>query len=151
MSPSPLDDRDETRCDRTQVGHALRRSLALNAWLAATTASYVFALLVIRHHPDWSPGGRAALMLAPILPGLLYLRNGVRVLRAMDELQRRIQLEAWLFAALGTVIVGAVINVFNAQGLYGTWPAHGLEVGGTYLTMFILWSIGVVIATLRYR
>lgn len=90
-------------------------------------------------------------MLAPILPGLLYLRNGVRVLRAMDELQRRIQLEAWLFAALGTVIVGAVINVFNAQGLYGTWPAHGLEVGGTYLTMFILWSIGVVIATLRYR
>ena len=69
----------------------------------------------------------------------------------MDELQRRIQLEAWLFAAFGTVIVSTVINVFNAQGLVARWAAHGLGVGGTYLTMFLLWSVGVVIANLRYR
>jgi hypothetical protein len=56
-----------------------------------------------------------------------------------------------MFAALGTVIVSTIINVFNAHGLAGKWPAHGLEVGGTYLTMFILWSVGVTIANLRYR
>ena len=94
---------------------------------------------------------RSALALAPILPGLLYLRKGVQLLRGMDELQRRIQLEGWLFAALGTVVVSAVINVFNAQGLNGMWLGHGLEIGGTYMTMFILWGIGVTIAKLRYR
>jgi hypothetical protein len=105
----------------------------------------------MKHHPDWSPGWKATLTLTPILPGLLYLRKGIQLLREMDELQRRIQFEAWLFAAFGTVIVNTVINVFNAQGLDVKWLEHGLEVGGTYLTMLILWSVGIVIANLRYR
>ena len=73
------------------------------------------------------------------------------MLREMDELQRRIQFEAWLLAALGTVVVSTIINVFNAEGLVGRWPTHGLEVGGTYLTMYFLWSIGTLIGNLRYR
>ena len=44
-----------------------------------------------------------------------------------------------------------IINVFNARGLAGMWPGHGLEVGGTDMTIFILWAIGVMIANLRYR
>jgi hypothetical protein len=150
MSNSNLPERDEKQPNRTAVRRALR-SFELCAWLAVTTAIYLVALFLIRHHPDWSPGWKTTLTLMPILPGLLYLRKGMQLLREMDELQRRIQLEGWLFAALGTVIVSTVINVFNTQGLHGTWPAHGLEVGGTYLTMFILWSVGVTIANLRYR
>jgi hypothetical protein len=69
----------------------------------------------------------------------------------MDELQRRIQQEALLFAAIGTVVLGTIINVFNAQGLVGTWPAQGFQVAGAYLTMFTLWCIWVTIAKLRYR
>jgi hypothetical protein len=150
MSDSNLHEEDRKQSDCTAAKRALLRSLELNAWLAVTTATYVAGLLLIRHHPAWSPGWKTALTLMPILPGLLYLRNGRQLLREMDELQRRIQLEAWLFAALGTVIVSTVINVFNAQGLEGKWPTHGLEVGGTYMTMFILWAVGVVIANLRY-
>ena len=86
-----------------------------------------------------------------LIPGLLYLRNGLQLLRGMDELQRRIQLEGWLFAALGTVVVSTIINVVNVYGLGGNWLPHGLEVGGTYLTMFILWCVGVTIANCRYR
>jgi hypothetical protein len=138
-----LPERDEKRPNRTAV--------EISAWLAVTGATYVVMLFLVTHHPDWSPGWRSALALAPILPGLLYLRKGLLLLRGMDELQRRIQLEGWLFAALGTVIISTIINVFNAHGLVGKWPAHGLEVGGTYLTMFILWSVGVMIANLRYR
>jgi hypothetical protein len=150
MSNSNPHERDEKQPDRTAFTRPLLRAVELNAWLAVSTATYVAALLLIRHHPAWSPGWKTTLTLMPILPGLLYLRNGMQLLREMDELQRRIQLEAWLFAALGTVVVSTVINVFNAQGLYGKWPAHGLEVGGTYMTMFVLWSVGVVIANLRY-
>jgi hypothetical protein len=151
MSNSNPSDRNEKQPECTAFTGPLLRSFELNAWLAVTTATYLVALLLIRHHSDLSPGWKITLTLSPILPGLLYLRNGMRLLREMDELQRRIQLEAWLFAAFGTVIVTTVINVFNAQGLDGKWPVHGLEVGGTYMTMFILWSVGVVISNLRYR
>jgi hypothetical protein len=150
MSNSKLPERDEKQPKCSAV-EQVRRSFELNAWLAVSAATYVAMLFLDKHHPDWSPGWKSTLALAPILPGLLYLRKGLRLLRGMDELQRRIQLEGWLFAALGTVVVSTIINVFNAHGLAGKWPAHGLEVGGTYLTMFILWSVGVTISNLRYR
>ena len=140
----------ETQPDPTAVKRALR-SFELNAWLAVATAAYLLAMFLVRHHPDWSPGWKITLALAPILPGLLYLRNGLQLLRGVDELQRRIQLEGWLFAALGTVAVSTIINVVNGHGLGGNWLPHGLEVGGTYLTMFIFWCVGVTIANCRYR
>jgi hypothetical protein len=145
-----LSERDDKRPNCTAVGQ-VRRSLELNAWLALAAATYLLMFYLDKHHPDWNPGWKSALALAPILPGLLYLRKGLQLLRGMDELQRRIQFEGWLFAALGTVVVSTIINVFNAHGLAGMWPAHGLEVGGTYMTMFLLWSVGITIANLRYR
>ena len=151
MRNSNLHERDERQRDCTAAKRSFLRSMELNAWLAVSTATYVVALVLIRHHPAWNPGWKITLTLTPIVPGLLYLRKGMQLLRELDELQRRIQLEAWMFAAMGTVIVSTVINVFNAQGLEGRWPAHGLEVGGTYMTMFILWGVGSTIANLRYR
>ncbi len=150
MSNTNVNERDGQKPDPTAVKRALR-AFELNAWLAVTTAVYLAALFLVRHHPEWSPGWKITLALTPILPGLLYLRNGLQLLRTMDELQRRIQAGAWLFAALGTVVFGAVLNVVNAHGLGGNWLPHGLEVGGTYLTMFILWSVGITIANCRYR
>ena len=150
MKDSNLQERDEKQSDPMAIKQALR-SFELNAWLAVTTAVYLVTLFLVRHHPDWSPWLKITLALTPILPGLLYLRNGLQLLRGMDELQRRIQLEGWLFAALGTVVVSTIINVFNVYGLGGNWLPHGLEVGGTYLTMFILWCVGVTIANCRYR
>ncbi len=150
MSNSNLSERDGKQPDRTAVKRALR-AFELNAWLAVSTAVYLVTLFLVRHNPDWSPGWKITLALTPILPGLLYLRNGLQLLRGLDELQRRIQLEAWLFAALGTVIVSTIITVCNAHGFAVRWATHGLEVGGTYLTMFILWCVGVTIANCRYK
>jgi len=150
MSNSTTSGENERRPERAAVKRALR-SFELSAWLALATLVYVITLILVRRHPGWSPSEKIAVSLVPILPGLFYLKKGIQLLRELDELQRRIQFEAWLFAAIGTVIVGTVINVFNANGLEGKWVAHGLEVGGTYLTMFLLWSVGVVIANLRYR
>lgn len=150
MKDANLQERDEKQPDPIAVKRALR-SFELNAWLAVTTAVYLATLFLVRHHPDWDPWLKLTLSLTSILPGLLYLRKGLQLLRGMDELQRRIQIEAWLFAALGTVVVSTIINVVNVHGLGGVWLPHGLEVGGTYLTMFILWCVGVTIANCRYR
>jgi len=150
MKNPNIQEGNEPQPDPTAVRRALR-SFELNAWLAVTTAVYAATLFLVRHHPDWSPWLKLTLTLTPILPGLLYLRNGLQMLQGMDELQRRIQLEGWLFAALGTVVVSTIINVVNLHGLGGDWLPHGLAVGGTYLTMFILWCAGVTIANCRYR
>ncbi len=131
---------------------SFKKDLKLNAWLAVATATYLVSILLVRDNAnsDWAPGLKVAVTLTPVIPGLLYLRSGLRLLKAKDELQRRIQLEAWLFAAIGTVIVSTVINVMNANGILWEDFPHGLEIGGTYLAMFFLWCIGVSLVNRRY-
>jgi len=136
--------------ERCSLGHSFRKELKFNGWLAVATATYLVTLYLVRVHPEWSPLVKVALTLLPVIPGLLYFRSGMRLLRSKDELQRRIQLEAWLFAALGTVVVSAVVNVMNAHGMIWSQYPHGLEMGATYLVMFVLWCIGVSLANRRY-
>jgi len=120
-------------------------------WLAATTAVYVAAAKLLRGHPDWSPGWRVAATLMPVVPGIFYLLSLLRSFRAMDELQKRIQLEAWVFALAGTVVVTTVLNVLNANGMALANYPHGFQVGGVYMTMYLFWSVGFAVSRLRYR
>ncbi len=137
--------------ESTKSSRSLHKELKFNAWLAVATVTYLITLYLVRTNPDWAPALKVIVTLLPILPGLLYLRSGVKLLRSMDELQRRIQFEAWLFAAIGTVVVGAIINVLTANGIVWEKFPHGLEMGGTYLTMFLLWCLGTASATRRYQ
>src|SRR5579863_7132610 len=94
-----------------------KKDWQLNAWLAVAALFYCAALLLLKRHPDWTPIARSLVALAPLLPGLLYVRSWMRFVRGLDELQGRIQLEAFLFAALGTVLVGTVLNTLGASGV----------------------------------
>ena len=107
-----------------------RKDMRLNGWLAVATAAYVAELLLLKKNPDWSPALRSLLALAPLLPGFLYVRTWLRFIRGLDELQRRIQLEAFLFAALGTLLVETVVNTLNANGATVGFLSHGLGLGG---------------------
>jgi len=130
---------------------SLRQMVSSLMWLAVTSAVYVVMVWLLKRHPDWSPSSRVVVTLTPVLPGVFYLYSLLRSFRAMDELQKRIQLEAWVFALAGTVVVAAVLNVLNANGIgLATYP-HGLQIGGMYLTMYLFWSFGFAISRLRYR
>jgi ACR3 family arsenite efflux pump ArsB len=132
--------------------YSLQKDLRLNAWLFATTVVYLFALFLNKAHPGWSPATRGGLMLLPVAPALLYVRAWVRLVRGMDELQRGIQLAAFLFAALGTVLVSVVIATLNAAGLdLGATLRSGLGLGGTFFVMFPLWLVGTALANCRYQ
>lgn len=61
--------------------------IVVSAWLMARVDS-----------PSW----RAALALLPLLPILLAIRAMVRVMRDQDELERRIDLEAFAISAMAT-------------------------------------------------
>jgi hypothetical protein len=71
--------------------------MRLNRWLAVATAVYLVELFLTRRHPEWSVTVRSMFALAPLVPGLLYIRACMRFVVGLDELQRRIQIEAWLF------------------------------------------------------
>ena len=128
-----------------------KRSMKVNIWLFLAMVTYVVTLFALREHPAWDPQFRVGLTLLPLLPGVIYLRMLWGTFKQMDELQRRIQLEAWAFALGGTVLVSTTMNILNANGIgYEDYP-HGLEMGGAYLSVFFFWCFGVAQATARYR
>ena len=130
---------------------SLRQMVKSLVWLAATCALYMVMFWLVKRNPEWSPGWRVLATLTPLLPGVFYLLSLLRSFRAMDELERRIQLEAWVFALAGTVVVNAVLNVLNANGMGPAAYPHGLQIGGVYMTMYLFWSLGFAISRLRYR
>lgn len=131
--------------------YSLKTDMRLNRWFLVSGVVWVMDLELLKRHPEWSPLLRGMLALAPLVPGLLYIRTCVRFVRGLDELQRRIQLETFLFAALGTVLVSAAINTLGAQGVPLGGLAHGLGIGATVMVMFILWLVGGAIANCRYK
>lgn len=129
----------------------LKRAMKNNGWLFITTVTYLVTLYLVRENQGWDPKLRVGVTLLPLLPGLVYLRILWGTFKSMDELECRIQLEAWAFALGGTVIVSTFLNVLNANSLgFENYP-HGLELGGAYLSVFLFWCIGVAQATARYR
>ncbi|WJH39870.1 hypothetical protein N7E02_24680 [Aliirhizobium terrae] len=88
---------------------------------------------------------RSILALIPMIPAFAMCWVVLRQLRRMDELQRRIQLEAMGFAFAGTALI-----TFS----YGFLEVTGFEKVSMFLVwpvMAVLWVIGTIIGNRRYR
>jgi hypothetical protein len=131
--------------------YSAKRDWHLNAWLLVATTTYVAALFLAKKNPDWSPLARGLVALTPLIAGALYVRSWVRFIRGLDELQRRIQLEVFLFTALGTILVETVINTLDASGVALGGLPHDLGVGGVFLVMYPLWLLGGAVSNRRYK
>jgi hypothetical protein len=131
--------------------YSLKKDIKLNAWLGVATAIYVISQLLIKWNPGWSVTIRATLALAPLIPGLLYMRSWMRFVNGLDELQRRIQLEAWLFAVGGTVLAGIAISTLNQSGVHLGELEHGMGMGSAFMVAFVFWLVGSAIANCRYK
>jgi hypothetical protein len=66
-------------------------------------------------------------------------------------LQRRIQTEVFLFAALGTMILGAIVDTLSDQGVKIAIVGHRLGFGGVLMSMFVFWLVGGAITQGRYK
>ena len=126
--------------------------MKLNAWALVAVLASGLARWLLHHYPDWDPLLRAAVVLAPLLPSLLYVRSIARWIRGMDELQRRIQLEACLFATTGTVFLTTALSLLQEAGLGASVRLrHGLGWEGTFGAVILLYVLGNVIFNRRYR
>ncbi len=108
-------------------------------------AAYVVAVLVtVRLTPDVDPAIRAPFVLIPLIPSAFAVRAYVRYLGRMDELGRRIQLEA---LAIG---FGAAGMLTFAYGFLENAGFPQLSYVFVFPLMLFLWGIGGAIAARRY-
>jgi hypothetical protein len=109
-------------------------------------AAYVVAVLVtVKLTPDVDPVLRVPFVLIPLIPSAFALRAYLRYLGRMDELGRRIQLEA---LAIG---FGAAGMLTFAYGFLENAGFPQLSYVFVFPLMIFLWGIGGAIATRRYQ
>lgn len=131
--------------------YSFRTDLKLNAWLAVGGVAYGITGSLLRHNPEWPVGLRVAVALLPLAPMLLYVRSCLLFVRGLDELQRRIQLESWLFAALGTVFLGVMITILKTHGVSLPMVENGLGLSGATCSVLILWMGAWFVSGRRYK
>lgn len=110
--------------------------------------AYVIVLIVSITLINVSPASawwRIPLALAPVVPAIFAMMAYIRFLQRMDELQRRIQLEALAFG-----FGGAGVLTFSYGFLENVGFPH-LSWLFVFPLMIALWGIGVAIASWRYR
>ncbi len=109
--------------------------------------AYIVVLLVslylLRSNPEASWRGVVAAL--PAIPACAALLVFVRYLGRMDELQRRIQLDAIAFAAGATGILTFTWGLLENAGF-----PH-LSLIWVLPLMAALWGVGAAVAAYRYR
>ena len=115
--------------------------------LLATMAAYGVMLvgsIALLTHVDVVRPWRDLIALSPMLPAAAMAWIVLRELRRMDELQRRIQLEALGFSFAGTAILSFSYGFLEGLGyprlsMFTVWPI-----------LAVLWAVGLVLARRRY-
>ena len=117
-----------------------RRRTALLLFYVAAFLSVVAISLVGRILPFRVP----LLALAVVGAGaaILFL---LRFLRSNDEHERQINYRALTFAFTGTLVFSAAIGFLQSFGF------HSVSWLGIPALMIILWSIGLILCSWRYR
>jgi hypothetical protein len=90
-------------------------------------------------------GWRYLLALVPVIPVAFAVYFLTRAVGELDELQRRIQLEAFAVSLCGTGLLTFTYGYLELAGLPHINPIFILPL------MTLLWGVGMAIASRRYR
>jgi len=131
--------------------YSFQADMKLNVWAFVAVALAFWSRILLKHHPEWNDPLRAAVALSPLLPSLLYVRSVAKWIRGMDELQRRIQLEACLFATVGAIFVVTAFDLLKAHGIQIPRLHAGLGWEGTFACVVVFYFLGSVIINRRYK
>jgi hypothetical protein len=85
------------------------------------------------------------LALAPVAPFVLAAWAWVRLFRRIDELHRRMQVEALAFAFGGTALCVITYGFLETAGF------RPVSVWWVWTAMALLWFVGLRLARRRYR
>jgi hypothetical protein len=108
-------------------------------------AVVLIASVVLLQHTQLAAPIRALVAVAPTIPTIVAVFAFVRFLGRMDELQRRLHLEALGFA------FGASAILTFAYGLMENAGLPRLSYIWVLPAMVLLWGLGAAVASWRYR
>lgn len=97
-------------------------------------------------HASLTPSARLALAIVPVALWAGAIALLVRAVRALDELQRRIQLEALAIAFPLAMLIGMTVEYAQKAGF-----ALGVDVGDVWPVMALLYVPALLFALWRYR
>ena len=132
--------------------YSFAADMKLNAWALVAVAVSIVARELLKHNRNWGALMQSVVALTPLLPSLLYLRSIARWIGGVDELQRRIQVEACLFATTATVFLRTALDLLGGIGiLQSTRLRHGLGWEGTFAAIIVFYILGNIVLNRRYR
>ena len=124
-----------------------RRSRVLLPATLLWVVTYLLALWVLRHGALAEPSLRFALALAPVAPFVFFLVTLVRHVTTLDELARRVHLEALAIAfPLAMALLMALGLVEIAVGL----PRDDWSYRHTWTFLPLFYAVGLAVAWRRY-
>jgi hypothetical protein len=105
----------------------------------------LFGSIELLQHVAFARPLRDLIALSPMIPAAAVPWIVLRELRRMDELQRRIQLEALGFAFAGTAVLTFSYGFLEGLGyprlsMFSVWPL-----------LAVLWIVGLALARRRYQ
>lgn len=122
-----------------------RRAWHVQFWSAMLAYVLLVVVSVALIHRDPQAPWRYALAVTPVVPAFFALLAFIRFLGRMDELQRRIQLEAIGFGFAATSMLTFTYGFLEDVG----FPS--LSYIWVLPLMAMLWGLGVGLASRRYR
>jgi hypothetical protein len=111
--------------------------------MAAYVAIVSISMWLLRGHEHRPLGYSIAFL--PIIPAAWAVWGFMRMFRSLDELQRRIQLEAVAFSFLATCLITLTWAFQQNAGL------PRFDVSFVAPLLILLWSLGLGIARRRYQ
>jgi hypothetical protein len=98
--------------------YSIRANLKANTWafVAMILAWAGDQLLALPR--DWTVAQRVIIALVPLLVGLFWVRDFARWVRGMDEMHRRLSVEACLFATGVTLFVVSTWHILDKTGVF---------------------------------
>lgn len=115
--------------------------------LAFSFIAYIILLVLSLIAARLVPQFRLPIVLLPLVPGFLIVLSMIAAIRNMDEMQRRIQLEALGFAFAGMFML--LLTESLLAGVMGPQQTQGSAAYLFYMAM--MWLVGLLVARRRYQ
>jgi len=134
-------------CVPDAVQMSLRDGLKQNFWSVVAVAA-AFASRLWLKSDELTGSLRVLVTWLPLLPAALYLRTIFRWAHSLDEMQRRMQLDALCSGTLGMLFIALAVELLRLAG-----SATGFSFGweGYFAFTLFLYVGGLVMANRRYR
>lgn len=126
------------------IAHAVR----LNLWALVAVATAVLSRILLRDSAGLSGSLRVTVALLPLLPAALYLRSLSKWIHRLDEMQRRLQLEAVCVACVGMLLVTLAADLLRTSSVL---PKLNFGWEGYFVVTFLLYAISLASANRRLR